>query len=779
MKIRRIDRSVIVFTVAALFSASLGAQQQVLEEVTVTAERRAESIQDVPLSVVAISGEDVEVGKITGMNDIAFKTPGLTFNQFNIGEPRIYIRGIGNSSDSAGSDQAVGVFIDEVYIGRTGGVTRDLFDLERVEVLRGPQGTLYGKNTNGGAINFVTTRPSQEFEARVRASIGNYGMTHVQALLNGRMTDTLSGKLVISHQQRDGFGKNVITQDEIATLGDLSKSPIIRGSTGADGGGDELDDAENFSARGQVLWDISDDTELLLSLDYARDQSNGACRHLLNLDEAIGGTGPFWALGLSDTYLADERHCATQFNTEQDREIRGAMARLDSNWDWATFTSITAWRESDYTFVDDLTGIPLNDLDAPAPPGLPFPLNLPGIWTPPENVIDGVAEDASQISQEFRLTGGRDSVDWVAGLFYMKEEVNRDEEYYTQYSTLLQVGFSLAGIGDVLFTQDNTTKSTAAYGQIDWHVTDRWTLTYGLRWSDDEKDIVQNSIDLLGTGFPTGVPLILPEFPGPVTASDSWSEVTQKAGVTFNPTDSMMFYATYSEGFKSGAFPSQANTVAAATATVDPETVQNFELGFKSNWWNNRVQFNAVYYTMDYDDLQVFELNRQLLLVLGTAQAESDGWEVEFNILPIDNLSITSRFSSGDAKYTDYINANGVDVSGNKLPFAPDNAASIDVNYYLPVSGGSALDFSVAYDWKDDYYFVSSNAEKTRQDAVGLLSASVTWTSSDQTWDVMLWGKNLTDELQLSSLIVDPTQITSEFYMPPRTYGVSVSKSWQ
>jgi len=772
-------RLIQVMLMTPVFFSSVSWAATELGEIVVTAERRTESIQNVPLSIAAIGGGDVNLGKIVVLNDVAFKTPGLTFSEFNVGEPRIYIRGIGNSSDSAASDQAVGVFLDEVYIGRTGGVGFDLFDLDRIEVLRGPQGTLYGKNTNGGAISIVTARPSQDNELKVSASVGNYGMTQVQALLNGGLTDSVSGKLVVSVKQRDGYGKNVITSDEITTMGDLSNSPIIGPSIGASGGGTDLNDAENLSVRGQLLFDISDSTTLLIGADYSKDESNGSCRHLQHLDQAVQGLGPFWAIGMSDAYMQDDRNCSSQFNTDQKREIRGLMARFDMDLNWATLTSITAWRESEINVVDDLTGIPLNDLTAASPPGVPFPLSLPGVFTPPENVIDGSHEEASQFSQEFRLTGSSDRLNWVAGAFFMKEDVTRDEEFYTQYNTLLQLGFGLAAIGDVLFTQDNTTTTQAVYGQIDWSFADKWTATYGVRWSDDKKEITQDAIDLLNvTSGATGVPLILPEFPAPVSAQDSWSKVTNKFSLNFKPNDDVMFYATYSEGFKSGAFPSQTNLPSVAGQSVNPETVTNKEVGFKSAWWNNRVQFNATYYTMDYKDLQVFELTRTLLLVLSSAQAESSGFDVELNALLTDNLRLSMSYNSSDATYTDFIAPNGSDYSGNHLVYAPDSAYSIDADYHVPLNTAGSLDFNVAYNWKDDYFTSISNADKTRQESVGLLGAGIRWTSSDESWVVGLWGKNLTDEQQLSSLIVDPTGITSEFYMPPRTYGLTVTKSF-
>jgi len=756
-----------------LCSAAALAQQQ-LEEVIVTAERRTTSIQDVPLSVAAISGNDVRVGKITDLNDVAFKVPGVTFNEFNVGEPRIYIRGIGNSSDSAASDQAVGFFFDEVYIGRTGGVGFDLFDLERIEILRGPQGTLYGKNTNGGAINIVTKRPSQENEARLSVSAGNYDMYEVQGMVNGGLTDSISGKLVGQYQQRDGYGDNVITDSEIATLGDLSNSRLIGKSIGASGGGDELDDADKRSVRGQLLFELSDTMSLLVGGDYSRDKTNGTCRHLKNLDEALQGLGTFWALGMSDEYMRDDRNCSTQFNTDQKRTIKGSLARFEWELGWADFMSLSAYRESDYNFVDDLTGIPLLDLAAPTPPGLPLP---PGSFTPPENVIDAVDENASQFSQEFRLTGNyQDRVDWVAGAFYLDEDVDRKEEYYTQYNSLLQGAFGLAGIGNVLFTQKNNTESLAFYGQADWHVTEQWTLTYGIRWSEDKKDITQNAIDLLNSDGATGVPLILPEFEAPVKANDSWSDTTNKFSVSYNPTDDIMLYATYSEGFKSGAFPSQANLPEVAATSVDPENVTNYEGGIKSSWWNNRMQFNVSYYDMDYDDLQVFELSSRLLLVLTNAQAETKGVDLEFNMLLLDNLMLTSSYNWSDAKYTDFTDVNGNDVSGNDMVYAPDQAFAVDVDYRIDLASGGAMDFNVSYNWKDEYYTSVSNAEKTRQKPIGLWGATVGWTDSEDSWSAALWGKNLSDEKQIATRIVDPTAITSEAYMPPRTYGFTVSK---
>lgn len=253
-------------------------QAQMLEEVIVTAQKRTQSLQDVPVSVSAIGGDLVNPGGITGVGDIAVTTPNFTMTQFNIGEPQYFIRGIGNSADSAGSDPAVATFVDEVYVGRAGGGAGDLFDLDRVEILRGPQGTLFGKNVVGGAISYHTARPTQEFEGKVGATVGDYDLTVLQGMVSGPMTDGLAGKLVFSKRDRgEGYVENVLD-------------------------GEEYQDEDNLSLRGQLLWDASDNVQVLFGLDYGDDDQAGNCRNVNSLDlhDPLGLAGVYKAV-VADT----------------------------------------------------------------------------------------------------------------------------------------------------------------------------------------------------------------------------------------------------------------------------------------------------------------------------------------------------------------------------------------------------------------------------------------------------------------------------------------------
>jgi len=226
----------------------------IIEEIIVTAEKREQNLQRVPLPVTAFSNEDFTASEITELYDISVQSPNLTFTSFNIGEPQIYIRGIGTTSDSSASDPTVSVFLDEVYIGRPGASFFDLYDIERVEVLRGPQGTLWGRNVTGGAISIITKKPSENFEAKFGASLGNEGLTVVRGYINGPISNNVAGKLTFAKRDRDGFSKNVTN-------------------------GQELDDADNLSTRGQLLFTPGDRTELTMGFDYSKDNTNGQCRN--------------------------------------------------------------------------------------------------------------------------------------------------------------------------------------------------------------------------------------------------------------------------------------------------------------------------------------------------------------------------------------------------------------------------------------------------------------------------------------------------------------------
>jgi len=736
-------------------------EQYALEDVLVSVQRRTESLQVVPISVTAISGDRIREGGIMNIADVALETPNFTFTQFNVGEPQYYIRGIGNTNDSAGSDPAVATFIDDVYIGRTGGTSTDLFDLDRVEVIRGPHGTLFGKNVVGGAISIYTNRPSPEFESRIGLTVGNYDQYMLRGLVNGRMTDNLSGKFSFSKQVRDGYVDNVV--DDLV-----------------------YHDADNTSLRGQILWTPSDEVDVLFGLDYSKDDLNGNCRNVNNLElnDAFGVAEIFYEPVIEATTGGDIRKCASSAGAGQEREVGGALLRVDWSMEASTFTSITAYREADYKWSEDLAGLP---------------------WgTTTFNLIDQAEEDSNQFSQEFRwASSGGETFDWLFGAFYMKENVDRAENFIGAFGPPFAAqGFFLLD-GDIIYAQDNTTKSYALFAKLDWHITDTISLSVGGRYAKDKKSIEQTLINqespaqdvgfLTLTGHPDpqvvlGIPANGPtnlfaylgsgsasflSTPFSVHADDAWSEFLPSADINWRFADNNLLYFTYSEGYKSGAFQSQTPFPDAAVVPLEPENVKNYEIGIKSELADNRVRINASIFKMDYTNLQVFQLVGSLL-VGGNAEATSEGIEIDAAALLTENWILGFTYGYLDAKYDTYL-LGSADWSGNRLPRSSEHSGSINTTYTVNLSGGGTMDISAVYSAKSDFYFGPDNHPGGLEDGFGLLDASLTWRNASDRWIVSLWGRNLTDEEYRTHSIISNIAGTVDLWNLPRTYGVTLT----
>ncbi len=423
---------------ALLVAAPQLSYAQMLEEVIVTAERRAESLQQTPVAVTAFTGDMVGDGGIGNLGDIAVQTPNFKFTTFNISEPQLYIRGIGTTNDSIGSDPAVAVFLDDVYLGRPSGASTDLYDLERIEVLRGPQGTLYGRNSAGGALNIFTKKPQQEFEAKAGLTVGSDALLNVRGYINGPISDTVAGKLTVNVRSRDGFAENITT-------------------------GQELEDDDTKSARGQLLITPSDRVEILLGVDYTDIDTSGANRFLTNFDvEPINP--PIFvdpALAANAQFGNDPRKSSSNEVQNSEKELMGFLARVEVQMDWATLTSITAYRESESSWFQPL--VPVLSIEDG---GL-------GLF----EVNDGADQEADQLSQEFRLSSEIETLKWVAGLYYFKENAEKTERFTTYWNAIAPGPLSLNSPGDVSFIQDATTESMAAFGQITWDLTETVALT--------------------------------------------------------------------------------------------------------------------------------------------------------------------------------------------------------------------------------------------------------------------------------------------------------------
>jgi iron complex outermembrane receptor protein len=702
-----------------------------LEEIIVMAERREQSLQDVPISVTAFSGDTVSEGGITRLEDVAVQTPNFKMTSFNTAESQLFLRGIGSTNDGPVSDPSVAVFIDDVYIGRPSGASTDLYDLERIEVLRGPQGTLYGRNAAGGAINIFTKKPQQEFESKVGLTVGDYGLINVRGYVNGAISDRVAGKLTANVRQRDGYAENVNT-------------------------GQDLEDDETISLRGQLLFTPSDTVDVLLSFDHTDIDMSGDNRFLTNFD--INPLPPF----LTDpqqaenaTFGNDPRKSNHGELQKSDKTLTGLSARVDADLGWATLTSITAYRESESSWFQALVPI-RSDREGGS-----------GIF----EVDDGADQDAEQFSQEFRLAGSADNLNWVAGFFYFDEEVSKSETFVTYWgpTTGLNVLFNT---GDVSFNMDGSTTSYAVFGQLTWDMTDAVGLTLGARYNDDEKE--QDSAAVSNqplTGLVWGIPLGPTGAPYTAYGKESWSKTTIRASLDWDISDDHMIYATYSEGFKSGAFNSHTPSPLIAEAPLLPEFATNIEIGARTEWLDGRLRFNITYFDLEYEDLQTWALvNFQL--EADNAAAEVSGVETDFAIAFSDNFSVTGSFATMDGEFTEGANA------GNLLRRAPERTWSVSPRFSTTLDNGGSLDVVATAAYTDEYHMEISNDPRGLEPDVTVVNASIKYASANERWDVMLWGKNVTDELYAVHHINGSFGGATKIWAPPRTYGVSLNDYW-
>ncbi len=749
-----------LMALAALY-APLSASAQQLEEIIVTATHRAENLQQIPVTVTALSGDMMDKNDIFDANTIAFHVPGMTYGEFAPGQALISLRGISSADDGAGLDNSVALFLDGVYIGRGAAINFDMFDLERLEVLRGPQGTLFGRNAIGGAINVITRKPSDELTGKVGATIGNEGILRYQGYLSGPIAEKLSGKVVVNHREHDGFVDNLV----------LNK---------------KQQDENQTSVRAQLLWTL-DSSEWLVSADWMEDSREDMGRTPL-VDRA-----PLSAI-LAQNGITGPRQNAASRDGFSDREAKGISLTGELEFEQGVLTSITALRshETDWEMLS--VGAPLGGL------GLPF-----------DEVIDDIVEEIDTFSQELRWTsslGG--NFEYTAGVFFFREETDRTEIFrISRAGTYADANapFRLTDVGpqDIIGNEyartANETTSYAVYGEGTWDLNDRWSVTVGARFTVDEKDYTAESVncDLVAANDPSIVGTRFENFPGCggvggslniiaeaflVTPSDDWDDFSPKVAAQFRPNDSLMFFGSVSKGFKSGGFAGSQGVEAVASTPVDPETALNFELGFKGDFVDDTLRLNMTAFYTDYEDLQIVRFGPVAGSPFGTfitsniGTADILGLETEFTWFPTDNFSVTGNLALLDTEVNDLIieTAGGpVDVSGSELRQAPETSYNVQANYSLPAANGE-WDFSVSFSHVDeqitDYVFPGTVIQE--QD---LLDARVGWTSTDERWEASLWGKNLTDEDYIShSYVIGPGVIG--VWGAPLTFGLSVNHNF-
>jgi iron complex outermembrane receptor protein len=699
-----------------------------LEEITVTAQKREESLLETPIAITTLDSVQLEENRVFNLTDVNGYIPNVDIPPFatSIATPTVFIRGMGNTDVQTTSDSTAGVYLDGVVLARTYGLALDIADLERIEVLRGPQGTLYGRNTTAGAINYVTRKPHDEFSIKARLSAGNYNYQSGQIDLNVPVTDRFYFKVAYLKDKIDGWvdNQNTTLPDQI--------DPYQR---------------DNEAAAVALRWLATDN----FTLDYAYDYSD--------LEYGNGyyqpvSVAPF---NTGTAVASDDRQDEALFAkglSPSTAKVQGHNLTL--NWDVGAVTlrSITGYRKM------------TSDLNQNFLEGFVF---APETQLSSEFVQDNSAEQ-DQWSQEFQILGNAfgDSVQYVAGLYWFKEET--DEAQQTNFA---DENFFF---GDK-WAVDAESESKAIYGQGTWRpnaLSQKLGLTLGLRYTEDERKATKNFLqcDLPGC-IPDGV-----TFPTAVSGDKDFSNTSGNAVVDYFFTDSINTYVKYSTGYRSGGFSTRSK-IDNFQQGFDPEEVQAFELGFKSRLWEDRLSLNAAAFYNDYKDLQVAWFEPPVFnQVLNAGEATISGAEIEFVARLSRGWTIDGFYAYLHGEYGEFIDPEGNDVKDD-VPFsnAPRHMTKFGAEYAFPMTSIGQVTAKVDYLWRDE--FNSGNKDPINLNpAYGLWNARVQWLGIPLPAGSIrmgLWGKNLSNE--------DYRTITTDFsggtglaqaaqFGTPRTYGL-------
>lgn len=761
---------------AALISVSSSAQM--MEEVVVTAQKRQQSVQDVGITINAFSGETLEAMGLTSSNEVGAITPNLEIRSpaGEGGVVTIFIRGVGLNDFAINNSGPVGFYIDDVYAGSSNAQVSTMFDVERVEVLKGPQGTLFGRNTTGGAIHILSRRPTEETEGFAKLTVGQWDNTDenlykLEGAVSGSLGDNLKARLAFVQAESNGFMTNSHTGDGV--------------------------EKKNQAARLQVDWQASETVNLLFNLNGSRNDS----------DADLYGT----------TVDKEFYESPSSSNIFLDVEQFGASVKLtwDVN-DSMTFTSITGYQDMDKEHIEDA--------DMNAFVGIePF-----------------YAPETELFSQEFQLSGKTERLNWIAGLYYMQEKNDFSLNLFTNelltglyavtpdmcdegspssdpvgcyYFTIFDGGFGT-------FTYDNEQKleTVALFGQTEVELNDQFTLTVGARYTDVSTDFQNNTLlyengslyiqGALGIGA-QGLPWSTPKLNQDQGASSG------KLALNYYANEDIMLYGSVSRGFKSGGFNgnfyfnpegyySDADQnlglgLAPQSPEYDDETLTAYELGLKSTLLNGDMTFNAAVFFYDYQDAQIFNNLTDPIFGLPSQSIsnakEMEMWGLDVDVVwhPADGLTLRGAVGYLDSEF---VEASLFDSLGNEAVLdgerpqnSPEWSASLLAHYEWSFGGGT-MTAQADMSYTDEILFsngllvddgqgglVYDRNGQLGEDAVTLWNARLSWRSSANTIEVAAWGRNITDEEYRSNMfeLTDTIGADQVLRGTPRSFGFDVS----
>lgn len=717
---------------AAAVPEVVNAQNEAIEEVLVTAQRRVTDLQSTAVAISAFSADDLANRSVEDIEDLGLISPSMHVSLYQ-GEAQIYIRGIGYSGIIGGSDSSTALHQDGVYLSRSSAAVPAFFDIERLEVVRGPQGTLYGRNATGGSVNVITRGADDSWTTEASLLVGDYSRYRAFAAVGGPISDRVAFRIAAQVERQDGF-----TQLQRPVSDPLSAGRVTT----------DVEDTDEYMVRGTLEIRPSDNVEVTLKADYYKADDSNSVWLFFNPGT---GTNPFFR-----QYLEDRggQRPTDPLSRRQDSdlphfnkpEIYGMSATV--RWDIGDYTlsSITAYKHTN----------PLNrnDLDATGAFG----------------VDQTREEDHDQISQEFQLSSPTDSrLSWIVGLYLFSEENDVRNEYFLPF---VDEQFGLPSNDQcclLLLNGRSETDAFAVFGEATYQLTDRLDLVVGARYSDESRD-GNNNVRLLD--FPSPVLDNVAEF-----ESASFDDFTPKVGLNFAASDQTFVYGSISQGFKSGGF----NVGSYQNTPFDPEEITAYEVGIKTDLFNDRLRVNSAFFYYDYQDYQFQDVENNNTVIRNAAEADITGLEIEGTALLSSNLSLDFAATFLDAEFDNFTALDpkapelGLQVlDGRSLPRAPDLKFNLGLTYTARLDNGD-LSFRADYAWQDDIYFSAFNVPQLFQEDYGWSKLRVTYQPRGASWSIAAFVDNLSDEEVISNAtfngdIIDST-VTGNM-APPRTYGV-------
>ncbi len=743
-------------------------QRALIEEIVVVARRREESIQDVPVAISAFTGTQLEKAGIEMVSQLAEIVPNMVFHT---GAPiggststgSLYIRGVGSNEVSMGTEPGVGLYVDDVYLARSVGSVLELVDIESVQVLRGPQGALFGRNSVGGAILLNTRRPADEFGGTVELTAGTDDRMEIRAALDVPLNESVRTRLSMLAGERDGYVNNL-------------------------DGGDNLGDKRRVAGRGVLEWDAADNVMVTVTADATRERGSAIPSVLLGLVPVIPGTstpsqiqelanlnmncggasvlgnsgnpacidqqyirGPFDGFGgyVSPHPIFDSQGSKPYANKSY-LDVWGVSMKLA--WEMnesLTMNSITAWREVDAFW-------PSNSDHSPNPGA--------------ETKNDYKQE---QFSQEFQLLGsaldGR--MDWITGLYYFKEKGEN---------------LNVVHFPAVIFRSGGKfeTESLAVFAQGSYKLTDALEWTVGMRYTTEDKKYdtasFQQIIGVLVDPFSqtyldfraNPIPFVF----GPTPDLD-FDEFTPSTTLAWHVGAQTMIYASYAEGYKSGGYEQRLAPGTPVVPSFDPEYSKVYELGLKTTLADGRLGFSGAIFTNDYSGMQISVTDGVAPTLTNAGDATINGVELELDWKPLQQTLVSASVGWLDASYdrlSQRALASGVSL-GNDLPNVSEWQLAASLSYDFELQGNGTLTPRVDWSWRSEYSVDSANTPLLTQPDFHLINASITWTSPDQRWATILTARNITDEAYLVAGIAQYSVGQTEGqFARPREWNLSL-----